>query len=709
MKHCLHHLLFAAMLSALSLLSGCTQPLRIDGDWKPLHDHASLPTTLESAPETLLKPTTVVGRPPATVLDPDRPARHLTLSLAVAMALENGTVGQESVHGPGVANDDLGSFTGQGLTGSDSIRVLAYQPARYGTSIEAGLARFDPFFSAGIAWRGTDEPNQGFASFSNGQTATLSTALVKPLASGGVFGISFNTDYQILSNPPTGEFAPINPQYVPRLTFGFDQPLLKDFGTEINQLRSSFPSSSLFPAINGRSSSYASEGILITRLRFDQSRAELERRVNFLLLNVHAAYWNLYAAYVKLYVNEQGLRQAHAAWRIAKNQKLEGKIDNAQLSQILAQYEQFRGDRMRALGRVLDAERNLRVLVGLPVDDGQRLVPIDAPQTLPENPDWESAVDDAVRLRPELLIARQEILIKQKNLTLQKNSQLPDLRLQASHTTVGLGSRLDGSGTFIDANGDPVTNNALRSLVGTHFNDWTVGLALNVPLGYRYEYAQVRDARLALAQSYLALKTSEEKATNFLAKQYSAVIETGRVIDIRRLQRVAQGEQVETRFRKYVEGVKDSPLEFLLDAQRQWVLALNQEYQAIIDYNITLATFEFAKGTIMQSCKVRIAEGSLPNCITVRAVENEQAKTRRRLAEERRRAERVPSSSNLSGVGAWPEYAAPSLVVFDAQAPEQTALPRPGGPLGPPREILTGDLLLPAPRLGAPTFPYLGP
>ena len=84
--------------------------------------------------------------------------------------------------------------------------------------------------------------------------------------------------------------------------------------------------------------------------------------------------------------------------------------------------------------------------------------------------------------------------------------------------------------------------------------------------------------------------------------------------------------------------MKDSPLEFLLDAQKQWAFALNQEYQAIIDYNIALATFEFAKGTIMQSCKIRIAEGPLPDLVTMRAVEHEQATTHRRLAAERQRS-----------------------------------------------------------------------
>src|SRR5688572_21808190 len=106
MKCWLDYLLIGAVCAALSLLGGCTQPLCVEGDWKRIYENAALPMKLESAPETLLKPMTMAAPPPATVLDPDRPARHLTLALAVAMALENGTVGLESLRVPGVAIDD---------------------------------------------------------------------------------------------------------------------------------------------------------------------------------------------------------------------------------------------------------------------------------------------------------------------------------------------------------------------------------------------------------------------------------------------------------------------------------------------------------------------------------------------------------------------------------------------------------------------------
>ncbi len=718
MKFRIHPLLLFAALVALTSLAGCAGPLLFQPpDGKAFDDPVVLPGKMESTLEALLLPAMPNAATPATVLDPERKPRHLSLNEAVALALEKGTIGIQSVRVPGLASEDLGGFTGQGIFGSDSIRVLSFQPARLGTAIEAGLARFDPFLSTGIGWRATDEPTQGLSSFSNGHGANFFSSLIKPLASGGSVGMTFSTDYQFLSDPPGGSFSVLNPSYQTRMQFGFEQPLLRGFGTEINQLRSSFPGSNLYSAISGRASSYASEGILITRIRHDQARAELERNVNFLLLNVQAAYWNLYGAYVNLHVTNQSLKQAHMSWSIGQELEKEGRIDNGQLSQIRAQYEQFRGDRLRALSNVLDAERNLRILCGLAVEDGERLVPIDTPVTLASAPHWPTAVHDALNLRPELVMARQDIMTKQMNLTLRKNEMLPDLRLQATHTTIGLGSRLDGNGTFLDANGDAVTSNALRSLTSSHFNNWQVGLNLNIPLGFRHEAAQIRDARLALTQSYLALKNHELKATNFLAKQHNRVLETSKLIDIRRQQRLAQGTQVETRFRKFLEwDIKERypHLEFLLDAQRQWASALNQEYQAIIDYNIALATWEFAKGTIMQSCRVRISEAPLPAGVAMRAVEFEREASDRQVSFELDRAARQDLKASPPTTSVLHEYAVPSLAVLNLATSEDVkvirkaeARPEPAAllpmPIASPRQESGHPVSLPA--LGEPVVP----
>src|SRR5262249_5203295 len=155
---------------------------------------------------------------------------------------------------PGTAQDNLVSFGGTfgsnpgspAIGNSDAIRVLALDPARTGSNVEASLSKFDAFVAGSMVWQTADQPigtslqsfQAGSQSISavNTQSATFTSALVKPLATGGTAVVGFGTAYTFTNLP-----ARVNPAYQPSLQFGFDQPLLQGFGVEINQLRSQHP------------------------------------------------------------------------------------------------------------------------------------------------------------------------------------------------------------------------------------------------------------------------------------------------------------------------------------------------------------------------------------------------------------------------------------------------------------------------------------
>src|SRR5262249_14901999 len=202
----------------------------------------------------------------------------------------------------------------------------------------------------------------------------------------GVAGITFTVPYQYTNLP-----ARVNPAYQPSLQFAFEQPLLQGFGVEINELRSFHPGSTLaglpigFASNNQASNlSPTAEGILITRLRFDQQRADFERVLNQMLLNVEVAYWNLYGAYWTLYSREQGLRFAFEAFKLNKAKYEAGRATAADFYQSRGQYELFRAQRLAAIDTVLENERQLRALLGMPVSDGFRLRPSDSPTLAPD-------------------------------------------------------------------------------------------------------------------------------------------------------------------------------------------------------------------------------------------------------------------------------------------------------------------------------------
>jgi outer membrane protein TolC len=677
----------------LALVAGCKQQCFLhECDYNHYHELGlGLPADLEcssSSPAALAQ--SIIPKP-ATVLDPERDIRYMSLAEAISIALENGTVNGFQPPGPGrppTVSDVLVSFTGAGIAGAtDAIRVLALDPGLVGANIERSLSKFDARWVSSMTWQGQDQPignaQQGIQALGNPQlqaitseTAAFSTAIVKPLPTGGVANITFTNNYDFTNSP----LSRVNPSYEPTLQFQFEQPLLQGFGVEINQIRGAHPGG-ILPGDQITSTS-AVEGILITRIRYDQSRAEFERQVATLLLNVEQAYWTLYGAYWQLYSNEQALRQAFEAWRISNARYLAGRLSIADFAQTRGQYELFRVQRIQSLDAVLEAERNLRGFLGLPMEDCKRLVPCDAPTLAPYHPDWCSALNEALALRPELVLAREELKFRQLDLINQKNQLLPDLRFISSYGITGLGSRLDG--------GSP--NNALANLASDHFTNWQLGLNYTVPIGFRDAHAAVRIARLNLARQYLLLRDQEYRATRFLTQQYRAIFARYEIIGAQRAQREAYGVQLRARIEEFLAG--RGTLDILLEAQRFWAQALAQEYQAIVDYNNALAGFEYAKGTMLKHDSVFIEDGPLPQCAAVRAVAHQQERTKALVLLER--AVPVPHAEGAADGGKLvlpelPADTAPSLPALMEKAP------KPSGDL--PEKLPSPKTLPPA---GAP-------
>jgi hypothetical protein len=417
-----------------------------------------------------------------------------------------------------------------------------------------------------------------------------------------------------------------------------------------------------------------------------------------MLLNLEVAYWNLYGGYWTLYSREQGLRFAYEAFKLSKFRYEAGQVKAADFYQTRGQYELFRAQRVQALSQVLEFERQLRALLGMDIEDGCRLVPSDSPTLAPYHPDWCSALDEALNKRPELYMTRQEIKAAQMNLILAKNQLLPDLRFTSTYDFNSIGTRLDGS----DING-PANINALKNLAQMHNSDWAVGLRMIVPLGWRFASTQIRQAQLSLERTMETLKDQELKTRSYLGRQYEQISIAYEQIRANRAQREAFGEQLRARNEEYKAG--RGTLDTLLEAQRFWADALNSEYSSIVTYNNALVTWEFAKGTIMQHDNIVIAEGALPCCAQVRAVEHEHERTAALVLRERA-APASPACYNCpkgdTGVSL------PSALAVTPplkEAPTLPAVVEPGKttPVSAPVEVNLDEIFPPAPPSKPPT------
>jgi hypothetical protein len=170
----------------------------------------------------------------------------------------------------------------------------------------------------------------------------------------------------------------------------------------------------------------------------------------------------------------------------------------------------------------------------------------------------------------------------------------------------------------------------LHNFIQNNFNSWQLGLRLDMPLGFRDANALVRQAQLNLYRSYYQLADTERKAIEFLVSQYRRVLETNELIRVRRAQRIDLEKFValEVQFRQIGDpkATYETTILNLIQAQRDLANATAQEFQAIADYNISLASLEFAIGTIQRYNNVTVADGPLPQHVGKKAADHFRAR-----------------------------------------------------------------------------------
>lgn len=582
----------------------------------------------------------------STVNSPDLNKRSISLAECIALALENGRTG-DFFDGPGQRSRS--SVSGLRLStapssATDSIRVFAYDPAIAATEVEESLSRFDVWSESGFFWNRSDQPSrlfsptpfEDFTSRNKVDGLNFRTGLFKRLSTGGFAGMQFQADREDNFVGPGAQI--LNPGSRPLFELLFEQPLLQGAGVLINQVRDNHPGAvhQTFPDF-GRP-----PGILLVRISEKQTQLEFERQVHELVFRVEEAYWQLYCAYWDLYSSDNGMKQAHAAWQIAKARFDAGGIGVEDLAMIEEQYHYFRNQRLQALGRgqpgrpgVLEAERLLRFVIGLKAEDGTRLIPADQPRFVAYQPDMAISVVDAQNFRPELRQVDEAVRAAQLAIFKAQDRLLPDLRFVSSYGVNGLGQTV-GRG--------------LEDLTTNPNHEWEMGLRLQFPLGYRGGHAETARARLQMTQTLHFLEDQKEKLIFSLQRSYRELTQYQEQYRIRQSQRLAAAKQLQARNDKYKAGgdpkQPGSFIDLLLRAQRNWVDALREEHAALCDYRTAIADFERQKGTILQFSNVTIAHGPVPPEVIPQA-----SKHLRSLRERRQTLRELATTADAASFG----------------------------------------------------------
>jgi outer membrane protein TolC len=517
-------------------------------------------------------------------------------------------VGVPTVYDPALVDSATGSASGSAFNG---------------TGVEAALAEFDARLDSSVFWNKNRQPQNrndagGFGGFSPALLAQdlgqFTTGITKTAATGTTFGIRNNTDYEG-NNLPAGpaEFNRFKSVWQTNVEATFTHPLLQGGGTEYNRIAGPFT----FQQYAGGGINPI-DGVMIARIRTDLTLADFEGGVRNLMRDVEFAYWDLYFRYRDLQAKMLGRDSALETWRIvhAKFTVSARGGNAAEDAQALSQYFAFRAQVELALTELLQAESNLRYIMGLPQADGRLIRPADEPTSAKVDFNWSDIHTEGLIRRVEIRKQKWEIKRRELELIAARNHLLPRLDAVGTYRYRGLGDTLiDPNGGGIDTNMNGLTHNeagsnAFDELVGGDFPEWQLGLQMSVPIGYRREHSQVRHHEYLLARDRALLQTAELEVSHQLATAIRSLeAQYGTAISFFN-QRVAAETEVKTWQVIYDAG--QTTLDRLLDAQRQRATAESSYYQSLVNYNKMIMEVHYRKGSALDYNGVYLAEGPWP-------------------------------------------------------------------------------------------------
>jgi outer membrane protein TolC len=568
------------------------------------------------------------AKAPLTIDNP-KPDSYWDLSLeeAIHIALQNSsvirTLGMAGTLAGGVELNPTGMVgTPSSLLNAPQAAATIYIPAlaeadpRFG--VEAALAAFDAQLSSSIFWEKNIVPQNtsGFVSTFRPPTfkqdvGNSTTEISKTTATGDQFAIRNNIRYtldNVPAYPVPGAAKRWPNEWLAEIQAEFRHPFLQGAGVGFNRIAGP-------GAIPGQAN-----GVMIARLRTDQSLADFEASVRNLCGDVEKAYWYLYYAYRRLDSVIAGRDAALQTWRQAKARfDVGGKGGGAQEeAQARQNFLLFETTVEQAQSNLYKTENALRYMLGLSHTDGRLIRPSDEPTTAKVEFDWYDAHAEALTRSVEL--RKQKWVIKQRELELiaAKNYLLPRLDAVGRYSFSGMGDMLIDPSRNLEprdpASAPPdltaVPHSAYGAMTTGDYPSWHLGLEFRMPFGFRREMAGVRFAQLNLMRERKILQEQELELSHQLADAFRDLSQNYMLSQKSYNRWLAARREVEAVQAAYEVGT--TTLDQVLDAQRRQAEAENEYYRNLVQYNLSITLVHFRKGSLLEYDGIYLAEGPWP-------------------------------------------------------------------------------------------------
>ncbi|MGB7921604.1 MAG: TolC family protein, partial [Pyrinomonadaceae bacterium] len=513
--------------------------------------------------------------------------RPLTVREAIEMALNN--------------NKDI-------EVARQNVKIAEYD-------LQGARGVYDPRFSSLSYYERVVTPSSSFLSGGENGAVTQSDFTGTARFEGLVpkYGGGYRIDFSSIRLTTNNQFAALNPQYPTALTFNYTQPLWRGLRFDNNR----------------RQIEVAKKNLSLTDAQFRQRTIET-------ITSVQRAYWDLVFALRNLQIQRDAVRDARTQLEHNRRLVAEGILAPIDVVAAEAQLSGYEQSVYTALEDVSRAENNLKNLIAenrqsplwnvsvVPTDN----VDIEPPPTsLPE------AMNAAMSNRPELKQADVVAAINEIDQRFYRDQTKPQIDLIGSYGVVGLAGSLSdtasGGNPLANSNADlrqrvnelsilngipplpppplqTIEDNliggygqSLSNLAANRYNNFRVGVQLNLPLRNRTAEAQLGRS-LVEGQR---IETQREQLEQLIQVDVRNALQVVRTAQSRltaaAASRSASEQQYASEQRKFDIG--QSTLFLVLERQTALTTARGNELRAQTDLNKAIAELQRATGNALEA------------------------------------------------------------------------------------------------------------
>lgn len=471
------------------------------------------------------------------------------------------------------------------LENNSQIRVQETQVESSKFALLDTHAPFDPTVTASYNVNDSVMPPFSQLQGTGGVNVNLkSTTQFAQLNYAQVFQTGTNVQATINSsnNFANSEFYLFNPYIASILTFQVTQPLLRNGWRFPNQAP-----------------------ILIARGNLQQSRASFAAEVNNNILQAVGQYWAVVEARGNMEVAQSSMDAAEATYKRDKRALELGALPPLDIYRSESQVASRRVQVIQSEYALKQAEDALRLTIGANQDPYFQALDLELTEKAePEGElltiDAATALQQALKKRPEFDAARAALANDETRIRLAHNHLLPELDLMGSYASNGVG------GTQFSSTGQRTTSSSLSQLFGFGFPTYIAQLSLTLPVRNTAAKAEMGNALVSRRNDLYSERQIREQVTldvsnavHQLEQAKLSIVAGKESLDLAKKNMAA-----EQRKRELGSGT----IFLVLEAQTEVAQAEQSLLQAEVGYQLAVAAVDHATGEMLGPYHLQITE-----------------------------------------------------------------------------------------------------